>query len=59
MTLDGKIATAAGHAAWVTSPDARRRVFRQRALSDAVIVGGQVSRISTITRLDHFQLLCS
>lgn len=40
MTLDGKIATDKGHSAWVTSPAARAHVFRTRANSDVVIVGG-------------------
>ncbi len=44
MTLDGKIATQAGHSAWVTSPQARALVFEQRARSDAVIVGGNTVR---------------
>jgi diaminohydroxyphosphoribosylaminopyrimidine deaminase/5-amino-6-(5-phosphoribosylamino)uracil reductase len=44
MTLDGKIATQAGHSAWVTSPPARSLVFEQRARSDAVIVGGNTVR---------------
>ena len=45
MTLDGKIATQAGHSAWVTSPPARAMVFEQRARSDAVIVGGNTVRV--------------
>ncbi len=44
MTLDGKIATQTGHSAWVTSPQARGLVFATRALSDAVVVGGQTVR---------------
>jgi len=40
MTLDGKIATTAGHSAWVTSEDARSEVHQLRAACDAVIVGG-------------------
>lgn len=44
MTLDGKIATQTGHSAWVTSPEARAVVFETRALSDAVVVGGQTVR---------------
>eukprot|EP00983_Pelagomonas_calceolata_P111762 1159815-Pelagomonas_calceolata.AAC.10 len=45
MTLDGKIATASGHSAWVTSPDARANVFKMRANSDVVIVGGNTVRL--------------
>ena len=44
MTADGKIATAAGHSAWVSSPESRAMVFSTRARSDAVIVGGQTVR---------------
>ena len=44
MTLDGKIATSAGHAAWVSSALSRQRVFDCRARSDAVVVGGQTVR---------------
>lgn len=44
MTLDGKIATAQGHSAWVSSPESRARVFEARAASDAVVVGGQTVR---------------
>lgn len=44
MTLDGKIATAAGHSAWVTSPAARQRVHQLRGRCDAVIVGGNTVR---------------
>lgn len=44
MTLDGKIATAMGHSAWVSSSASRALVFEQRARSDAVIVGGNTVR---------------
>lgn len=44
MTLDGKIATTAGHSAWVTSEDARSEVHQLRAACDAVIVGGNTVR---------------
>jgi diaminohydroxyphosphoribosylaminopyrimidine deaminase/5-amino-6-(5-phosphoribosylamino)uracil reductase len=44
MTLDGKIATSAGHSAWVSSPASRARVFAARAASDAVVVGGNTVR---------------
>jgi len=44
MTLDGKIATTAGHSAWVTNQDARTEVHQLRAACDAVIVGGNTVR---------------
>lgn len=44
MTLDGKIATDAGHAAWISCEQSRRHVFELRAQSDAVIVGGNTVR---------------
>jgi len=44
MTLDGKIATTAGHSAWVTSEDARSEVHQLRSACDAVIVGGNTVR---------------
>mmetsp|Transcript_2218 Transcript_2218/g.7942 ORF Transcript_2218/g.7942 Transcript_2218/m.7942 type:complete len:720 (+) Transcript_2218:195-2354(+) len=56
MTLDGKIAATTGHAAWVTSAEARAYVFRQRAYSDAVIVGGCTVRRDNprlTTRMDN------
>jgi len=43
-TLDGKIATAAGHSRWVSCPECRDEVHRLRAMSHAVLVGGATFR---------------
>ncbi|KAJ7976617.1 Riboflavin biosynthesis protein PYRR chloroplastic [Quillaja saponaria] len=44
MTLDGKIATNSGHAAWISSKESRNLVFQLRGRSDAVVVGGNTMR---------------
>ena len=57
MTLDGKIATAAMHSAWVSSAVSRQLVYKERALSDAVVVGGNTVRLDNprlTTRVEGF-----
>ncbi len=39
MTLDGKIATAAGKSQWITGEAARQRVHEMRDVADAILVG--------------------
>ena len=39
MSLDGKIATAAGDSRWISGAESRRRVHRLRATCDAIMVG--------------------
>lgn len=39
MTLDGKIATAAGESKWITNERSRAEVLRLRRESDAILVG--------------------
>lgn len=44
MTLDGKIATAEGHSAWVSSEASRALVYQLRAAADAIVIGGNTLR---------------
>ena len=55
MTLDGKIATAAGHSAWVSGTESRQQVHQLRSRCDAVIVGGNTVRKDNPNLTSHGQ----
>ncbi len=44
LSVDGRIATAAGDSQWITGPEARRAVHGMRARHDAVLIGGGTAR---------------
>ncbi len=59
MTLDGKIASSAGHSTWISGEAARAMVHQLRAECDAVIVGGNTVRRDNphlTSRHDHTPL---
>jgi diaminohydroxyphosphoribosylaminopyrimidine deaminase/5-amino-6-(5-phosphoribosylamino)uracil reductase len=45
MTLDGKIATNAGHSYWITGSESRHMVHHLRMECDAIITGGNTVRL--------------
>jgi diaminohydroxyphosphoribosylaminopyrimidine deaminase/5-amino-6-(5-phosphoribosylamino)uracil reductase len=51
LTLDGRIADAAGASRWITSEEARRQVQRMRQRVDAVMVGAGTLRADNPTLL--------
>ncbi len=52
MTMDGKIATAAGHSKWITGEEARKKVHRDRHRFSSIMVG-----VGTVIA-DNPQLTC-
>jgi diaminohydroxyphosphoribosylaminopyrimidine deaminase/5-amino-6-(5-phosphoribosylamino)uracil reductase len=46
-SLDGCIALASGESRWITGPQARAHGHRERARSDAILVGGETARTDT------------
>ncbi|RPF71010.1 bifunctional diaminohydroxyphosphoribosylaminopyrimidine deaminase/5-amino-6-(5-phosphoribosylamino)uracil reductase RibD [Aurantiacibacter spongiae] len=47
LTLDGRLAMPDGSSRWITGPEARAHVHRERARADAILVGGETLRSDT------------
>ena len=45
VSLDGKIASRSGDSAWITGPQARRRVHQLRGRMDAILVGSRTALV--------------
>ncbi len=45
VSLDGKIASRSGDSAWITGPQARRRVHQLRGRMDAILVGSRTAMV--------------
>jgi len=45
VSIDGRIATQAGHSQWITGEEARADVHQLRARADAVMVGAETARV--------------
>ncbi|UUO06383.1 bifunctional diaminohydroxyphosphoribosylaminopyrimidine deaminase/5-amino-6-(5-phosphoribosylamino)uracil reductase RibD [Blastopirellula sp. J2-11] len=45
MTLDGKLATHAGHSRWISNELARERVHQLRGRMDAIVVGSRTAQL--------------
>jgi len=45
MSLDGKLATFAGHSQWISHAESRQHVHRLRGRMDAILVGARTARL--------------
>jgi diaminohydroxyphosphoribosylaminopyrimidine deaminase/5-amino-6-(5-phosphoribosylamino)uracil reductase len=58
MTMDGKIATAAGHSRWISNESSRRIVHQLRGRVDAIVIGRKTAELDDpllTARLDDSQ----